>query len=233
MPKHSMIEQLDEAVQAILSSPEAAPEVDASLAPLMQIAARLRDLPREEFKAKLKQDLRAPNRAAFNGVTPYLTFRDASRAIEFYKQVFGAVEHFRLTEPDGKLGHAEIAIGDSILKLADEYPEYGSRSPESFGGSPVRLHLSVADVDSVTARAVEAGAKLIRPVQDQFYGDRTGLIQDPFGYSWVVATHKEDVSQEEMQRRFDEMGNRPGSAEHKVNPISRRISNRDALRSGE
>jgi len=226
MPKHSMIEQLDEAVQAMLSSPEAAPEVDASLAPLLRIAGNLRDLPRDEFKARLKEDLRqeaAPQQTAapsgFLAVTPHLVFSDASRAIEFYKQAFGAVERFRLSEPNGKVGHAEITIGGSVIKLSDEYPEYGFRSLESLGGSPVRLHLYVTDVDAVAARAVEAGAKVIRPVKDQFYGDRSGHLADPFGYTWVVATHKEDVSQEEIQRRFDEMQSQPGSAEHKVNPI--------------
>jgi len=219
MPKHSMIEQLDKGVQALLTSPDTTPQVDSSLAPLLQIAARLRDLPREEFKARLKRDLQQGRTADSQGVTPYLTFRDASRAIEFYKRVFGAVEHFRLTEPNGKLAHAEIAIGGSVLKLADEYPDYGSRSPESYGGSPIRLHISVADADAVVAEAVKAGAKIIRPVEDQFYGDRTGLIQDPFGYSWVMSTHKEDLSREELQRRFHEMLSQSAAAKRKVNPV--------------
>jgi PhnB protein len=224
MPKHSMIEQLDEAVQAMLSTPGALPEIDPALAPLLRIAANLRDLPRTEFKARLKRDLHrqaAPeqNAGGFVSISPYLVFSDASRAIEFYKRAFGAVERFRLSEPSGKIGHAEIMIGGSVIKLSDEYPEYGSRSPGSIGGSPVRLHLYVTDVDAVTARAIEAGAKVVRPVQNQFYGDRTGVLADPFGYSWVIATHKEDVPPEELQRRFYEMLDQGSSAEQKVKPI--------------
>ncbi|HZQ69830.1 MAG TPA: VOC family protein [Terriglobales bacterium] len=223
MPKLSLIEQLDEAVQAILSDRDAVPEVDASLAPLLRIVASLRDLPREEFKARLKQDLQRPEQDAtpggFLSVTPYLVFSDASRAIAFYKRAFGAVERFRLSEPSGKIAHAEIMIGGSVIKLSDEYPEYGLRSPGSIGGSPVRLHLYVKDVDAVAARAIEAGAKVVRPVQDQFYGDRSGHFADPFGYTWSVATHKEDVPPEEIQRRFREMLGQSGTAERKASPI--------------
>ena len=224
MPKRSLIEHLDRAVEAMLANPSVVPSAeDPSLAPLLRIAADLRNLPRDEFKARLKQDLlpqTAPATASVNSaaVSPYLTFRNAAQAIEFYKRAFGAVERFRLSEPSGKIGHAEIMIGSSIIKLADEYPEYGSLSPESIGGSPVRLHLYVSDVDAVAKRAVDAGAKVIRPVQDQFYGDRTGLLSDPFGYSWVIATHKEDLRPEEIQRRFRAMHGQ-SSAEPKVKPI--------------
>jgi PhnB protein len=128
--------------------------------------------------------------------------KGAAKAIEFYKRVFGAVEVMRLSGSDGKVAHAEIRIGDSMLMLADESPEWGNRSPETLGGTPVFIALYLPDVDAVAARAVEAGAKILIPVADQFYGDRMGRLADPFGHIWLVATHKEDVSAEEMQKRF-------------------------------
>jgi PhnB protein len=134
-------------------------------------------------------------------VTPYLIVHDAAGAIEFYKRAFGATEVGRCGAPNGKVGHAEITIGDSRVMLADEFPEMGARGPASFGGSPVSIHLYVEDVDAVVATAVAAGAKLERPVKDQFYGDRTGGVKDPFGHTWYVATHKEDVSMEEIEKR--------------------------------
>jgi PhnB protein len=137
----------------------------------------------------------------YNSVTPYLIVDGAARAIEFYKQAFGATETFRMDGPEGKVGHAEIKIGDSHIMLADEHPEMGARGPKTVGGSPISLLLYVEDVDAVVGRAVEAGAKLTRPVADQFYGDRTGGLEDPFGHAWYVATHVEDVSSEEMKRR--------------------------------
>lgn len=137
----------------------------------------------------------------FRSVTPYLTLGDAARALDFYKRAFGAQEVMRMEGPGGKIGHAEIKIGDSPIMLADEVPQMGYRSPHSIGGSPVSLMLYVQDVDKVVDRAIKAGAKLERPVADQFYGDRNGTIQDPFGHIWTISTHKEDVSPEEMQRR--------------------------------
>jgi PhnB protein len=137
----------------------------------------------------------------YHRVTPYLIVDGASAAIDFYKQIFGATELFRLAGPDGKLGHAELQIGDSRIMLADEFPAMGARGPRSMGGSPVKLLLYVEDVDALVARAVAAGAKLVRPVEDQFYGDRAGGLEDPFGHYWHVATHKEDVSPEEMEKR--------------------------------
>ena len=137
----------------------------------------------------------------YNGVTPYLIVNGAARAIEFYKQAFGATETFRMERPDGRVGHAEIKIGDSHVMLADEHPEMGARGPQSIGGSPISLVLYVEDVDATVNRAVEAGAKLTRPVANQFYGDRTGGVEDPFGHAWYVATHVEDVAPEEMQKR--------------------------------
>ncbi|PYS80584.1 MAG: glyoxalase [Acidobacteria bacterium] len=137
----------------------------------------------------------------YNSVTPYLIVNGAARAIEFYKQAFGATETLRMEGPDGRVGHAEIKIGNSCVMLADEHPEVGVRGPQTIGGSPVSLLLYVEDVDATVNRAVEAGAKLTRPVKDQFYGDRTGGVEDPFGHAWYVATHVEDVSSEEMKKR--------------------------------
>jgi PhnB protein len=137
--------------------------------------------------------------------TPYLSIRDAARALDFYRDAFGATERSRLMQPDGRVGHAEIMIGEAQIMLADEFPEMGFKGPLAFGGTPVTMHLYVADVDAFTARAVAAGATLERPVADQFYGDRSGTIVDPFGHRWMIATHKEDVSEEEMQRRASKM----------------------------
>ena len=137
----------------------------------------------------------------YHSVTPYLIINDAARAIDFYKKVFGATEVMRMADPNGKVGHAEIQIGNSKIMLADEHPEMGHRSPQSLGGSPVGLHLYLKDVDGTVEKAVAAGAKLERPVKDQFYGDRSGQIRDPFGHVWNVSTHKEDVSPEEMEKR--------------------------------
>jgi PhnB protein len=130
----------------------------------------------------------------YHAVTPYLCLNGAAEGLEFYKRAFGAKEIMRMPAPDARVGHAEIEIGGSRIMLADEYPEMNFRIPKSYGGSPVNIHLYVEDVDRVTDRAVAAGAKLIRPVQDQFYGDRTGTVEDPFGHVWHVATHKEDVA---------------------------------------
>jgi PhnB protein len=137
----------------------------------------------------------------YHSTTPYLCVNGAAAAIEFYKKAFGAKEVLRMADPSGKVGHAEIQIGDSRLMLADEYPEMGFLSPKSIGGTPVMMHLYVEDVDATVPRAVAAGAKVTREVADQFYGDRGGKIEDPFGHSWYVATHKEDLSQEEIQKR--------------------------------
>ncbi|MDT5263254.1 MAG: PhnB protein [Acidobacteriota bacterium] len=137
----------------------------------------------------------------YHSVTPYLIVGDGARALEFYKQAFGATELFRMDAPGGKIGHAEIKIGDSHIMLADEHPEMNARSPQTIGGSPVSLMLYVSDVDATVGKAVEAGAKLTRPVANQFYGDRTGGIEDPFGHAWYIATHVENVAPEELQKR--------------------------------
>ncbi len=138
----------------------------------------------------------------YHTATPYLVVQNAASAIEFYKKAFGAEELMRLASPDGKIGHAEIKIGDSPIMLADEFPEMGYRGPQALGGSPVSIMLYVEDVDARFNQAIAAGAKVKRPVKDEFYGDRAGNLEDPFGHVWTIATHKEDVSPEEIERRF-------------------------------
>lgn len=142
-----------------------------------------------------------PIPAGYPTVTPYLIVQHAAEALAFYQQAFGATERMRIPGPHGTVGHAEIAIGDSVIMLADEFPEMGFRSPKAFGGSAVSLHLYVEDVDARFQQATAAGAKVLKPVQDQFYGDRSGMLEDPFGHVWNLATHIEDVSPEEMQQR--------------------------------
>ena len=142
----------------------------------------------------------------YSRVTPYLIVDDASAAIDFYKSVLGATERMRMGGPDGKVGHAELEIGDSVVMLADEHPEMDARGPRSVGGTPVSLHVYVEDADSVFRQAIAAGANELRPVEDQFYGDRLGAFEDPFGHHWNVATHVEDVPPEEMSKRMAEAG---------------------------
>jgi PhnB protein len=139
----------------------------------------------------------------YNTATPYLIIKGAAEAIEFYKRAFGATEMLRMADPQGRIGHAEIRIGDSVIMLADEHPATGYRSPQSLGGSSVSILLYIEDVDGVFERALKAGAKAQRPVVDQFYGDRSGTLEDPFGHVWTVATHVEDVEPEEMRRRAE------------------------------
>lgn len=134
-------------------------------------------------------------------VTPYLIVGDTAGAIAFYKKAFGAEELMRVAAPRGRIGHAELRIGDSVIMLADEYPDTNVRGPHAFGGSPVSIHLYVEDVDTVARQATAPGATAVRPVQDQFYGDRGGSFTDPFGHSWHVATHKEDLTPEELDKR--------------------------------
>jgi len=139
----------------------------------------------------------------YERLTPYLCVAGAADAIAFYARAFGAVETMRLAEPDGRIGHAEITIGGAPLMLSDEYPEEGVQSPKTIGGTPVAIHVYVADVDALAERAVAAGATIVRPVADQFYGDRSTTLLDPFGHRWFFATRKEEVSTEEVQRRYD------------------------------
>ena len=138
----------------------------------------------------------------YHSVTPYLCCRDAEKAIDFYKRAFGATELMRMPAPGGKIGHAELQVGSSRVMLADEFPEMGFMSPQSLGGSPVMLHLYVEDADATVKTAEAAGGKVTRPVADQFYGDRGGQLDDPFGHKWYVSTHIEDLSSEEMQERM-------------------------------
>ena len=217
MAERSIIDQLDDAVTALLEQREPAMDAaDRELTELVAIARELRGLPSEQFRAALKKQLGGKNGMstaakqvestpqAVTSLSPYLTYRDAAAAIDFYKRAFGATELMRLAEPTGKIGHAELQIGSVILMLADEYPDYGAISAETLGGSPIKLHLYVPNVDQFVERAVGEGASLSRPVEEHFYGDRAGQIKDPFGYTWIVATHQHDVTASEMQKRFDE-----------------------------
>ena len=137
----------------------------------------------------------------YHSITPYLIVDGAASAIEFYKKVFGATERFRMPAPGGRVGHAEISVGDSIVMLADENLESHAHGPRHYQGSPISMMLYVEDVDAVFASAIAAGSSVRRPVSDQFYGDRLGMFEDPFGHVWAVATHTEDVSPEEMEKR--------------------------------
>ena len=143
--------------------------------------------------------------AGMHSVTPHLICAGAAKAIEFYQKAFGAVEEARMPAPDGRIMHAAIRIGDSTVMLVDEMPEWGALGPKSLKGSPVTIHLYVDDVDGFVARAVKAGAKVTMPVADQFWGDRYGKLEDPFGHHWSVATHVRDVTPDEMQKAMREM----------------------------
>jgi len=233
MPKQNRIAELDRAIDALLAR-RAAPGRAAraasgagGVAALAKLAAALREMPREDFRRRLQSELErsatmaatsahavTPQRpeATRTSATPALSFINAAAAIEFYKRAFGATENFRLTEPGGKLGHAEIRIGEAQIFLADEYPEYGFRSAETIGATPVKLNLSVPDVDAFVRRAVAEGARLIRPPKDEFYGERSGEIKDPFGYSWLVSTPIEHVTIEEVERRFNAFFEKPSAA---------------------
>src|ERR1700732_3601658 len=139
----------------------------------------------------------------YRTATPYLIVKGAAEAIEFYKRAFGATEMLRMADPQGRVGHAEIKIGDSVIMLADEHPNMGYRGPRSLGGSAVSIMLYVTDVGGTFDRTVKAGAKAQRPVANQFYGDRSGTLEDPFGHIWTISTHVEDVAPEEMKRRAE------------------------------
>jgi len=145
----------------------------------------------------------------YHSVTPYLIIDGAASAIEFYKKAFGANETMRLPGPEGKVMHAEIKIGDSMVMLADEFPDMDIRGPASLGGSAVGICLYVENVDGTFKQAIEAGGKEKRPLQDQFYGDRSGTVEDPYGHNWTIATHKEDLTNEEIEKRFAETMQQP------------------------
>jgi PhnB protein len=146
-----------------------------------------------------------PIRDGYHTVTPYLIITGAAKALDFYKRAFGAKEVLRMDGPGGKVMHAEIRIGDSHIMLADEVPQMGFRSPTSIGGAGVGILLSVPDVDASAKQAIAAGARVLRPVQDQFYGDRAGTFEDPFGHTWTISTHIEDVPPDELRRRAEAM----------------------------
>ncbi len=216
MAERSIIDQLDDAVTALLAKRE--PEVtdDRELAELVAVARELRGLPSEQFRAALKEELGGKENMSSpakqiestpqpsTGFVPALVYRDAAAAIEFYKQAFGATELMRLVEPGGKIGHAELQVGTAVFTLSDEYPDYDALSAETVGGSPIKLHLYVSDVDQFVERAVAAGATLTRPVSDEFYGDRIGQFTDPFGYRWAIGTHIKDVPVADMQKAVEE-----------------------------
>lgn len=142
----------------------------------------------------------------YHSVTPYLVVDGAARALDFYREAFGATEVMRMPGPDGRIGHAEMRIGDSHIMLADEHPEMGHRGPKALGGSPVSIMIYVEDADRLFQAALAGGATQLRPMEDQFYGDRSGMITDPFGHTWTIATHVEDVAPDEMERRMKAMG---------------------------
>ena len=167
-----------------------------------KVAAK-KTAPRKTTPSKKKVVKPIPD--GYHAVTPYLSIAGAGQALDFYKRAFGAREVLRMAGPDGKIGHAEIRIGDSIVMLADESPQMGFLGPKSRGGTSVNIHLYVRNCDAVVEAAVAGGAKVTRPLMDQFYGDRSGTIEDPFGHVWYIATHKEDLSKAETRRRLAEM----------------------------
>jgi PhnB protein len=215
MVKKTLTERLNDALDEILAySEDTAFSIDPEVSPLLHVARRLRNMPREEFRTKLKTELERRAMMSNNtlapvettvSITPHLCCKDATRAMDFYAQVFGAKETMRLVEPDGRIGHAEMEIGKSSISISDEYPDYGVFSPQSIGGSPVTMHLYVEDVDTVARKAVEAGARLLRPVTDEFYGDRHGQILDPFGHRWSIATRLEEITAEEIEKRYKDL----------------------------
>jgi PhnB protein len=162
--------------------------------------------PNQSLKERIMSKV-SPIPQGYHSITPYLVVKGAAKAIDYYKKVFGATELFRMDAPDGHVGHAELQIGDSRIMLADENPSMGQgySSAATIGASPVSLYFYCPDVDRILERAAAAGAKVLKPAQDQFYGDRSGFIQDPFGHLWGIATHVEDVSPEEMKERMKKM----------------------------
>jgi PhnB protein len=229
------VEQLNKAVETMLARADGkVGKLEAGVAPLVRLAADLRELPRQSFKARLKTELTegrkkmataemvVASRSTRTDAIPNLAFKDAAKAIEFYKEAFGAVEVFRF-EAGGSIPHAEIQIGDTVIGLCDEWAEGGRFSAETWGHSPVGFRIHVKDVDSFAAHAVAAGLKVTRPITDQFYGYREGNFVDPFGYGWSIATVKEEMSVEEMHRRMQGMTTGPEGGQ---------ISAKDELRKG-
>ena len=244
MPKRSLnpgngdskkIEQLNKAVDGMFARTDGrAPKVERAIEPLVRIAAELRNLPSASFKARLKNELIegrkkmataemvVASRSTRTDAIPNLVFKDAAKAIEFYKKAFGAVEIFRF-EAGGSIPHAEIQIGDSVFGLSDEWAEGGRFSAETWGHSAVGFRIHVKDVDSFAARAVAAGLQVEMPIKDQFYGYREGKFVDPFGYAWSIATVKEEMSVEQMDRRLRGLT---------VGPEGKKLSSKDELQKG-
>jgi len=226
------VEQLNRAIDGMLARTDGKPpKVEAGVELLVRIAAELRALPREDFKARLKSELikgrktmsaiAEPISAVHTSASPRLTFKDAAKAIEFYQQAFGAKETMRF-EMGGHIPHAEIMIGDSVIFLTEEWPEGGRFSPETLGNSPVMMSLNVPDVDKFFAHAIAAGAKTVIPIANQFYGHREGTLRDPFGYLWGVSTLTEEMSVEEMHRRMKGMRTGPEGGEMPAQDESRK-----------
>ena len=243
MSERSIIDQLDDAVAALAEARQPdLKSLGSELSALVGVAQDLVGLPREAFKADLQQQLIRSNSMSSSAPQPqtnpvrsmslYICVANASAAIDFYREAFGAKELWRLVEPGGKIGHAEIQIGNTSLMLSDEYPDYNTLSPETIGGSPVKIHLDVTDVDSFAEHAIKAGATLVRPIADQFYGDRSGQLADPFGYTWIVSTHIKDVPVEEMQKEMDKWAQEESakkSYEAGINEPKMRRENRHAV----
>ncbi len=214
MAKGKLIEQLDEAVEAIVAKPNASiPVSDPRLAAILRIAGELRDLPRADFKSRLKAELAAGSRAiespapaVSRSIMPFLYIAGAASAVEFYKSVFGAIVLMREQEPSGIVSHAMLKMGDTTVMLSDptsadvkQNDTHGlSRTPRSYGGSPVHLYIYVADADEVVRRAIEAGAKVIDQVEDRDWGDRCGGIEDPYGHVWWVGTPIKDIPPKDL-----------------------------------
>ena|SRR5437868_8786004 len=160
----------------------------------------IRKTKNKKSAVKRKKKVLTPPKG-YHSVIPYLIIQQAAKAIDFYKKAFGAKEMLRMEQPSGKIGHAELKIGDAKLMLSDECPEMQARGPEAFGGCPIIVHLYIKNADAVIAKAVSLGAKVTRPAEDMFYGDRSGMIQDPFGYSWCISTHIEDLTPAKVKKR--------------------------------
>jgi PhnB protein len=214
MAKRSLFDQLDQAVSGVLLHPDAPLPADPSLAPLVRLAAELTSLPRPAFRARLKSELERKTTMAtatqpVTGIrqtaAPRLRIKGAAAAIEFYKKAFGARENMRFANDVMGLVHAEIQIGNALIMVAEESLQHDMPGPQTLGGSPVTFELFVEDSDAAVEQAVAAGARLTSPVQDQFYGYHSGIVADPFGYSWTISTVKEEMSVEEMHRRFEPM----------------------------
>lgn len=177
-------------------------------APKRKTAKTKRKASKKTSRKSKKQVTAIPK--GYHSITPYLIINDASNAIEFYKKAFGAKVVMKMEQPSGKISHAELKIGDAKIMLADEHPERDARSPQSYGGTPVGIHLYIKNVDSIVDKALSNGARLISPVQNMFYGDRSGTLEDPYGHKWFVSTHIENVSANQMKKRAAELaGKKP------------------------